>query len=523
MMSIPQAFALACLHHQAGRWPQAEQICRRILELDANQVDTLYLLGIIAVQTGRAEQGIAYLQQVLYLRPDFAAAHNNLGYTLLELGRPAEAELSLRQALRLRPDYAEALNNLGISLRRQGRLAEAVGSLEQALRLRPEYAEAHNNLGNSLKGQGRLAEAVVSFERALRLKPDYAEAHNNLGATLQSQGLLSEATAHFHQAIRLRPTYPDAHYSLGMFWLLQGNFEKGWPAHEWRLQKKDIFAPQIPGPRWDGSSLEGKTILLIAEQGLGDTLQFIRYAPLVKRRDGRVLVWTFASLVPLLRTCPGIERVFEFEEPLPRSDVHAHLLSLPFLLKTTNIPADVPYLSPDPERLTHWRHEVSQGPGLRIGIVWQGRPGHLQDRLRSVALMEFAPLARWKGIRLFSLQLGTNPQDVSVLKDLGVTDLGSRFDPGSFADAAAVVMNLDLVVTVDTALAHLAGALGRPVWVALPFIPDWRWMLDREDSPWYPTMRLFRQTRPGNWTEVFERLGAELRALIEKRGLAGQN
>jgi hypothetical protein len=357
---------------------------------------------------------------------------------------------------------------------------------------------------------------------------------------LAKQAKLDDAIACYRQALVIKPDYAEAHKDLALAWLLRGNFEQGWPEYEWRWKCSRFqghpgneSGEQLPGPSWDGSPLNGRTILLYAEQGLGDTLQFIRYAPLVRQRGGRVLVLCQPPLRPVLGSCPGIDGLVACESTAPSYDVQIPLLSLPRIFRTTlaTIPAEVPYLSADPELVEHWRRELTQGVGqafqpdsqagkpdllkegssqeFKVGIAWQGNPQHKQDRQRSVPLAHFEALARLPGIRLFSLQVGPGAHQ---LQELGgrflVTDLSNRFGPASFQDAAAVVTVLDLVMSVDTAMAHLAGALGRPVWVLLPFVPDWRWMLDREGSPWYPTMRLFRQRQPGDWTDVFRQVVA---------------
>ncbi len=405
----------------------------------------------------------------------------------------------------------------------QGRLEEAVASYEQALRLKPDYAEAHNNLGIALMEQGRLEEAVASYEQALRVKPDYAEAHNNLGIALGDQGNLEEAVASYQQALRLKPNYAEAHKNLALTWLLLGNFEQGWLEYQWRWQCKEFSPPGFQQPLWDGAALQGQTILLHAEQGLGDTLQFIRYAPLVQERGGTVLMACPAPLIRLLAGCPGIDRLIPQGGSLPPFDVHAPLLSLPKILGTTlvTVPAKVPYLFADADLTTQWGRELKQFPAFKIGIGWQGSPKYRDDRSRSIPLVHFEPLARLEGVQLFSLQKGPGTEQLRALADrFPVTDLGSRLDEasGAFMDTAAVMKNLDLVITSDTAIAHLGGALGVPVWVALPLVPDWRWLLHREDSPWYPTLRLFRQTERGNWPQVFERKAAEVKKLIARPG-----
>jgi hypothetical protein len=312
-----------------------------------------------------------------------------------------------------------------------------------------------------------------------------------------------------------------------MAWLLMGNFEQGWPEYEWRLKgTRELAQPNFPQPTWDGSPLAGRSILLRTEQGLGDTLHFIRYAPLVKAQGGRVLVECTEPLLPLLSGCPGIDRL------VPRSlearvpfDVQVPLLSLPHLLGTTlaTVPANVPYLFADTQLLQQWRQELRAYSGFKIGIAWQCNPKLDQQRARvaqrSIPLVEFAPLGRLVGVSLFSLQRGAGTEQLPQVTSLfPITDLGSWIDEGgsAFMATAAVMKSLELVITCDTAIAHLAGALGVPVWVALPFAVDWRWLLHRDDSPWYPTMRLFRQSEPGDWTPVFERITGEVRELPTK-------
>jgi tetratricopeptide (TPR) repeat protein len=484
-------------------------------------------LGIVLARQRKLAEAVASYAQALCLRPDYAEAHNNLALALSEQGEMNAAVASYRQALRLRPDYAEAHYNLGVALAKMERLDEASACYQEALRLKPDYAEAYNNLGVARGIQGRLEESVASFRQALRLKPDYAEAYYNLGLVLIKEGMghinegkLEEAIACYRQALLFKPDYAEAHKDLALAWLMRGNFAQGWPEYEWRWLCPGTAVRPFTQQAWDGTALAGRTILLYAEQGLGDTLQFIRYAPLVQQRGGKVLVMCQQRLLALLASCPGIDRLAAWESVVPEFDLWAPLLSLPGILQTrlTTIPATVPYLFADPQLVCQWRQELQQVETssstegeLKIGIAWQGNPGHKQDRQRSIPLTLFAPLAGLPGVRLFSIQLGPGTEQLLNLGDhFAVTDLGNRFDPASFQDAAAVMMALDLIISVDSAMAHLAGALGVPVWVLLPYVPDWRWLLEREDSPWYPSMRLFRQRKPGNWEEVFERLVAAL-------------
>jgi hypothetical protein len=326
---------------------------------------------------------------------------------------------------------------------------------------------------------------------------------------------LEEALSCFQRAIELQPDYADAHWNRALAWLLMGNFEQGWPEYDWRWKRKALQLPRFPQPIWNGFPLEGRTILLYAEQGLGDTLQFIRYAALVKRRGGLVIAACQDVLRPHLATCPGVDQLIGLDSTIAHFDTHAPLLSLPAIVGTTlsTVPADVPYLFVNAELGDPCRQALD-GPGaFKIGIAWQGNPDHSNDRQRSVSLVSFEPLARLDGVRLFSLQKGPGVEQLAGAQErFPVVDLGSQFQ--TFQDTAAVLQRLDLVISIDSAVAHCAGALGVPVWVLLPFCPDWRWLLDREDSPWYPTMRLFRQTEPGKWATVFARVANEARKLI---------
>ncbi len=508
-----------------GRFDEAVASYQQALRLRPYIAELHNNLGVALREQGKLEEAAAGFRRALELKPAYPEAHNNLGNILREQKKLDEAAASLRQALLLRPNDAEAHNNLGLVLAEQENLDEAVANYQQALRLKPEYPEAHLNLGTALRAQGNLQGAVASLNQALRLKPSYAEALNGLAVALGDQGNVHEAVACYQKALDLKPDYAEAHNNLGMAWLILGNFEQGWPEYEWRWQCEQSL-PSFSQPRWDGSFLPDDTILLHVEQGLGDTLQFIRFAPLVKERVGKVVVACQRALVRILARCPGIDLVITQGDPLPHFDVRAPLLSVPGILKTSlaTLPATVPYLFADPDLVERWRQDLEQSPGFKIGIAWQGNPKYRADRFRSIPLEQFAPLARLEGVRLLSLQKGPGTEQLAALAGrFPVTDLGSKLDEasGPFMDTAAVLKCLDLVVTSDTALAHLAGALGVPVWVALPFIPDWRWLMHREDSPWYPTMRLFRQSERGNWPAVFERIAGEVKKLLAQRSRGG--
>ena len=379
----------------------------------------------------------------------------------------------------------------------------------------------HNNLGLALADQGKLDEAEYHYREAIRIQPDYAEAYNNLGIVLRDLSKFDGALACWEEALRLKPQYAAPRLNRALVWLLMGNFEQGWTEYEWRWTKKGMVQRPFRQPLWTGFPLEGRTLLIHAEQGMGDTLNFIRYAALAKERGGRVIVECQPALHQLVSTCPAVDQVVSLNTPLPHFDAHIPLLSLPRVLCTTlaTIPTNVPYLFPAAGLVERWKKEIGSLRAFKIGISWQGDPKHEGDLYRSVPLTRFAPLAKQAGVHLFSLQKGPGVEQLrEVTVRFSVTALGSKFE--TFADTAAALKNLDLVITVDSAVAHCAGALGIPVWVLLPKVPDWRWLLEREDSPWYPTMRLFRQKELKNWQEVFERMQAVLaeRLAASRRG-----
>ena len=353
-----------------------------------------------------------------------------------------------------------------------------------------------------------------------------AEVHNNLGTTLAALGRPAEALASFQLALKLKSDYPEVHWHQALTYLQMGDMAQGWPKYEWRWKRKRARPRLFQQPLWDGGSLEGKTILLWCEQGLGDNLQFIRYVPMVKRLGAKVIVECRTELMSLISSCSGIDELVPERSELPPFDVQLPLMSLPGIFGTTltTIPADEPYLSADPARVEAWHKEINgdskSADKLKIGIAWQGNPKHRWDRHRSFAPDYFQTMSRMKGVELFSLQKGPHEQISELCRRPSLVDLGSRLQ--DFADSAAVMQSLDLVITCDSAPAHLAGALGLLVWVALSTMSDWRWLIRRDDSPWYPTMRLFRQKRLGDWDYVFSRLNEEVQHLVRSRRLGSR-
>ncbi|MES2792023.1 MAG: tetratricopeptide repeat-containing glycosyltransferase family protein, partial [Planctomycetota bacterium] len=523
MSTTSQILTDAVQQHQTGRLDLAEQLYRQILQAEPNHADAWHLLGVVSSQTGRHPAAVECLSKAISLNPRAAAFHGNLANVYSSMGKVDEAIKSFEQALRLKPDFIDALVNLGIARKDQGDLESAANSFRQAIRLKPDHATAHNSLGVVYRDQGKSDEALACYQAALRINPKYADAHNNLGNVLSDAARPDEAIASFQQAVRLKPDFADAHLNLAMSLLRAGNFQAGWPEYEWRAICQKPPLPVFPQPRWDGSPLNGKTILLHGEQGLGDKLQFIRYAPLVKARGGRVIVACNKILIPILSGCAGIDEFIPVPNgDLPHFDVYAPLLSLPGIFGTTpeTIPAEIPYLFADPDLTRTWREKLQQTSGFKVGIVWQGSNMNTVAVRRSMGLKHFAPLSQIEGIQLFSLQRGDGTEQLAELSGpLQIDDFAGRLDAetGAFMDTAAVMMNLDLVITADTSVAHLAGGLGVPVWVALPFVSDWRWFATREDTPWYPTMRLFRQTNVGDWEGVFERIAEALQQQVAAR------
>jgi tetratricopeptide (TPR) repeat protein len=502
---------LAVVLNRQGKPDEAVGCCQRALELKPDFAEARSNLGIALNDQGKPDEAVASYRRALELKPDFAEAHFNLGVVLSTQGKPEEAIACYRRALELKPDYPEADYNLGGALTDRGNLSEAIACFRRALQRKPDFAEAHNNLGAAFLYLGKLDEAVACCRRALELDPDCAKTHNNLGCALRGQGKYDEAVASAGRAVELLPDFAEAHLTRAYTWLLTGDWQRAWPEYQWRWRTKDFVPRGFAQPLWDGEPLAGKTILLHAEQGLGDTIQFIRYASIVKQLGATVVVECPKSLLPLLEGCPGIDQQVARGDDLPAFDLHAPLLSVPGIVKTSveTIPAQVPYLFPRPALLEAWRQRLTALDGFKIGVTWQGNPTFRADRFRSIPLRCFAPLAEVPGVRLLSLQKGVGTEQLAEVRDLfAVADLAAELDeqPGSFVDTAAVMKNLDLVITSDTATAHLAGALGVPVWIALAFAADWRWLLDRTDSPWYPTMRLFRQRERGNWQAVFEEI-----------------
>jgi len=472
--------------------------------------------GIALARQGRIDDAVHAYERAIATEPGLAEAHYNLGIAHRAQGRMADAAACWRRAIALRPDFVPAHNNLGSALLELGQVDAAIAAHRRALEIDPRSLPALINLGNALRRSGRAEDAAQVYRGALALAPDDAMAHGNLGLVLQDLGLFDESEAEYRRALALRPDYADAHRNLGMLLLLMGRFAEGWAEYRWRWQTRWHPRRQFLFPPWDGGDLAGKRILLHAEQGLGDSIMFCRLATTLAARGARVTLEVQPALVRLLSGLARVERILPAGTALPMLDLEAPLLDLPGLLQLDDrsMPADTPYLRAEQDRVTRWRAVLGNRPGLKVGIVWQGNPLSIADLGRSPPLAAFAPLAALPGVRLIALQKDAGREQLSALA--GVEDLGAGFDagPDAFLDTAAVMQGLDLVISADTASAHLAGALGRPCWIVLKSAPDWRWMLERSDTPWYPTTLLFRQKHRGDWGELFRRVADALAARV---------
>lgn len=472
----------ATAHLKAGRLPLAEAACLTALHGDPAAADALHLMATI----------------------------------LLRGSRPVEAVEWMERAVKADPSSPSHRNTLGAALAQAGRIAHAAQAFEAAARLAPSLLQPHVNLVQALRRLERMEDAETLGRDLTRRWPQAAEAHNALGMTLHERGDVAGATKAFDVAVRLRPDYVEARRNLGLDLLILGDFERGWKEFEWRRRHPVYRAERdCSAPEWDGSDPAGKTILLHPEYGMGNTIQFVRYAPLLADRGAKVVLECPPPLSKLMRSVRGVQTVLPAGASRPPLDLHCPLLSLPLRFGTTlcSVPVDVPYLRADPALVAQWRERLAAIGGFKVGVNWQCDPTTDYGRRRTIAPEWFAKLAEVPGIRLVSLQKGATtvaaPTGLPILTLTGLDETA-----GPFMDTAAVMMNLDLVVSADTATAHLAGALGVPVWTALTEPPDWRWLLDRDDSPWYPTMRLFRQAKPGEWSGVFDRIAQALKARV---------
>lgn len=509
-VSCSRAVALGKL----GRHGDALAGFDRALAIRPHYVEALYNRGVMLGNLDRHVEAVESYDRALALDPAHAKALNNRGVALGNLDRNAEAIASFGRALAIRPDFAEALLNRGITLAGLDRHDEALADYDRALTIDPGYAEALFNRGTALANLDHPVEAIADFDKAVAIRPDWADAISNRGVALVSLNRHAEAIAAFARATAIEPDHPDANCNEGLAWLRLGDFRRGWAKYESRWNSRDLASQRraFAQPLWlGGEELRGRTILLHAEQGLGDTIQFARYAPLVALLGAQVILEVQPPLEPLMSRIDGVSGVTGKGKPLPEFDVHCPLLSLPLAFGTElgTIPAGVPYIAAPEDRVVKWRDRLGPPTSPRVGIAWAGSPTNRNDRNRSIALCHLASILAVPGVEVVSIQKDIGETDRELLRgNAHIMHVGDEL--ADFADTAAVMSQLDLVVSVDTAVAHLAGAMARPVWLLVPFAPDFRWLLDREDSPWYPTARLFRQPGIGEWDSVLARVRREL-------------
>jgi len=516
-ISAEQALQIALSFDHAGQFAVSEGWYRRILEAQPDHAEALHRLGAIELSTGRYGEASGHIAQAIAKCPVEPAYYSNLGEAYRRLGRFEDAVAQFQQALALNPDFADAHLNLGGALADLGRFDEAILSCRQALALRPEWPLAQNNLGRSISGKGQPLQATHWYLRSLEGEPANPEAHNNLGNAYAQLGQWNEAIASFRRAIALEPRHVGAHWNLSQALLTVGRYGEGWPEYEWRIPFLRS-RPNRCGARWNGGRVDGQSLLLHSEQGCGDTLQFLRYVPLALARAGalRLALECQTELTRLVAGTFGPDVEVIAEKDFGRTisvecDHHLSLLSLPLVLgKFSPWHPATPYLCADRNLRAAWRERLNCGSRLRVGLAWAGNPGHVHDSRRSLHSESLLPIMRVPGVDFYNLQVDPHGEPIQ-LKSAGLIDFTRQLS--DFAETAALVATLDLVISVDTAVVHLAGALGCPVWTLLPFAPDWRWGLNGQDTPWYPTMRLFRQSAAGDWDSSIQRVAEELRRI----------
>jgi tetratricopeptide (TPR) repeat protein len=510
---LGEALAYAERCRTEGRLMEAEALCRRVLEAQPNLPEAWHLLGVTLHQGGKLGEAITHVERATRLAPQNALFHANLGEMLRQAGRLKKAIEAGRRAVALDPKMAVAWSNLGAALFELKEFEEAANANRKAIAANPNFAQAHCNLGNALHGLKRFDEAIAAYRQAVALDPAYADGFANLGTALHHNGDYAEAIAMLRRAIALAPGHANAHSGLGILLLMRGDFAEGWEEYEWRLRSSERKGPRFPERPWQGDSLIDKHIYVQAEQGFGDTLQFARYIPLLAKRAGKVSLRVHQQLLSLMQeSLPGIEIFGDRGEPSPfHCDIA--LMSLPLFFKTRyeTIPADVPYLRAPAVAIASWASKLAPLRGLKVGVVWAGNPEHTNDRRRSLDVTQLAPLFDVAGTSFVSLQFGPRAGDLKKLQGAAKVQDLSR-DLGDFAHTAGAVAGLDLVISIDSSTAHLAGALGKPVWILVSHIADWRWRLGCEDNVWYPNARLFRQANGEDWSSVIARMAEALKA-----------
>ncbi|MDR3517690.1 MAG: tetratricopeptide repeat-containing glycosyltransferase family protein [Azospirillaceae bacterium] len=531
-------FNRAVFHHGRNEFPDAVTLYQQVVALRPDLAPVRNNLAVALRDLGRITDSLACCRAAIALKPDYAQAYNNLGTALQALNpvpaTPATtgtdaARTAYRRAITLIPDYAQAYNNLGNVLRESDQTEQAAAALRRAITLMPDLPEAYDNLATTTLDAGAFDTAVAICRRSTLVRPGHAESFSDLGMALQSSGHPDAALTAYRQAVTLNPENTQIHFNRATALLQAGQYREGWAEYEWRRRTAIDVALARPydQPEWTGDRLDGRTILLYTEQGFGDTLMWARFVPLVAAQGGSIVLQVYPLLARLMRGLPVDVDVVDLSPTDRHFDTHLPLMTLPHRLGIglDNLPATVPYLRPDPAMATAWRVRLAGLSGLKVGLVWAGaarignRAANRIDRWRSIALARLAPLAAVPGIAWVSLQMGAAAAEAGM-PPAGMTLLDWTEELTDFADTAALIDALDLVITVDTAVAHLAGALGKPVWILSRYNGCWRWLNDRDDSPWYPTARLFRQPRMGDWDTVITQVRDQLDHLALARQAA---
>jgi tetratricopeptide (TPR) repeat protein len=502
--------ALAGVLHRCGRLDDAIFHSHKVVESAPNDASALRKLGLILHEARRTREAVQAYQRFTEIVSTDYEIYNNLCACLIDLGQFSDAAKAADHALRLNPHFAKALTNLGVVLEHQNQTEAAIASYRRAIAADRNDSDGYANLAVALHNKGDLDEALAMSRHAIRLAPDNALIHANLAGILYNKGEIDQALAVSHQAVALAPDDPSVRFNHSYLLLTCGDLKNGFAEYRWRRPRLQALQT-LGSPEWQGEPFFGRTLLVFSEQGFGDTLQFVRFLPMVAAKGGAIVLQVQAAIVPLLRNLQGV-MVVPIGVPLPPFDLHVSLMDLPYVFGTTldSIPAKVPYLFPDPEKAETWRRDLRTVAALKVGVVWAGSPTHKGDRNRSLAADALLPRLVMPGVQLYSLQKEPRAADAPVLARLGsrVIDLAPRLN--DFSDTAAAIVALDLVISVDTSVAHLAGALGGPTWVLLSYAPDWRWLRDRNDTPWYPNMLLLRQEKPQVWESALTRVSDEL-------------
>jgi tetratricopeptide (TPR) repeat protein len=503
-----------------GRHEAALQAIEKLLAIAPGLAEAWLGRSNILFEARRYKEALSAAEKAIALRPSLAEAWHGRGNALNELRHHDEALAAYEKVLALNPNTAGAWYGRGNVLNELKRFEEALIAYDKALAFDPNFAQAWVGRGNVLNMLKRFDAALAAFARALALQANLAEAWIGRGNVLLELKRLDETLACYDRAIAIKPDFATAYFNRGRGRLLLGRYKEGWQDYEWRWQAKDFLSkrPDLKIPNWQGESLRGRHLLVYGEQGLGDIIQFVRYLPLLLHRECKISFLTLEKLARLVQHSIASLHIIESVHGVQEVDAQVALMSLPHFFNTdlSSVPNQVPYLKAEPRLEQAWKARI--GPhGFKIGIAWQGNPVGAIDAGRSVPLKQFAPLSKIPDARLISLQKHVGLDQLADLPEgIKIEAMGDEFDsgPDAFVDTAAVMNNLDLIITCDTSIAHLGGALGRPTWVALKQVPDWRWMLDQEDTPWYPTMRLFRQNERDDWGDVFSNIEQSLRQLL---------